>query len=157
MMERSIFSLALCEKKYLETVSQKLQGGGGSFIFYFRATVDDKDSGKFIRYPLHPFIDSCTEFIGYTNDWTNFIHGTLKQVYNRCKIDEVTAEKLSLLLSTEHKSAKTYYMVTVEKCSVVSDIPYKGVVENKEGLNKLIEENGLNGVLFKYSPKVIDV
>ena len=123
----------------------------------FRATADDKESNQFIRYPLHPFIDSCTDFIGYSNDRKHFIHGTLKQVYKRCKIDEVTAEHLSLLLPIKVKNAKTYYMVTIENSSEVSDIPYEGIVSSNEKLNNLIQENGLNGVLSQYSPKVIDV
>lgn len=144
-------------KDYFSELSTKLQGKERSFIFYFRATANDKDSGKFIRYPLHPFIDSCTEFIGCVESMGLFVHGTLKQVWNRCKIDEVTSERLSLLLSTKHKNAKTYYMVTVENCSDFSGVPYKGVVESKECLDKLKKENGLNGVLFPYSPKVINV
>ena len=144
-------------KDYFDKVCLSRMNGTKKFIFYFRATADDKESNQFIRYPLHPFIDSCTDFIGYSNDRKHFIHGTLKQVYKRCKIDEVTAEHLSLLLPIKVKSAKTYYMVTIENSSEVSDIPYEGIVSSNEKLNNLIQENGLNGVLSQYSPKVIDV
>ena len=144
-------------KDYFNIVCSLLKKGEKSFIFYFRATADDKESQKFIRYPLHPFIDSCSEFIGYSNDRKHFIHGTLRQVYNRCRIDEVTAERLSALLSVKARNARTYYMVTVENCSEVSNIPYEGVISSNEDLNCLIRENGLNDVLSQYSPKVIDV
>ena len=144
-------------KDYFDTVCSLREKGEKSFIFYFRATADDKESQKFIRYPLHPFIDSCSEFIGYSNDRKHFIHGTLKQVYKRCRIDEVTAERLSALLPVKARNAKTYYMVTVENCSEVSNIPYEGVISSNEDLNCLIRENGLNDVLSQYSPKVIDV
>ena len=144
-------------KDYFNIVCSLLKKGEKSFIFYFRATADDKESQMFIRYPLHPFIDSCSEFIGYSNDRKHFIHGTLKQVYKRCRIDEVTAERLSALLPVKARNAKTYYMVTVENCSEVSNIPYEGVISSNEDLNRLIRENGLNDVLSRYSPKVIDV
>ena len=127
------------------------------FLFYFYATGFDKKSGKFIRYPLHPYIDSCTEFIGYTNDKKQFIHGSLKQIYNRCRIDEIHAEELSRILSENKKNAQTYYVVTVEKLSGISSIPYDNLVPTNEKLNELIKQNGLNDVLFKTSPKVIDV
>lgn len=145
---------------YFKFVEKNLDTGKKGFIFYFRATgFEDVDKGekKFIRYPLHPYIDSCTEFIGYTNDRKKFIHGKLHQIYNRCKIDEIQAEKLGELLSLKLKNAKTYYMVTVKECSEISEIPYKGIIQNNEKLNLLIKQNGLNDVLFKYSPKVIDV
>ena len=125
---------------------------------YFDTVCSLREKGeKCIRYPLHPFIDSCSEFIGYSNDRKHFIHGTLKQVYKRCRIDEVTAERLSELLPVKVRNAKTYYMITVENCSDVSNIPYEGVISSKEDLNRLIRENGLNDVLSQYSPKVIDV
>ena len=106
---------------------------------------------------MHPYIDSCSEFIGYTSDKKNFIHGELKQVYNRCKIDEMTAEQLGKLLSRKMNNAKTYYVVTVENCSEISAIPYDGLIPDNETLNKLKKENGLNAVLSMHSPKVIDV
>ena len=126
----------------------------GNRLYY---KVFDKKSGKFIRYPLHPYIDSCTEFIGYTNDKKQFIHGSLKQIYNRCRIDEIHAEELSRILSENKKNAQTYYVVTVEKLSGISSIPYDNLVPTNEKLNELIKQNGLNDVLFKTSPKVIDV
>ena len=147
-------------KDYFESVEEKLNSGENGFIFYFRATgVEDVDNGekKFIRYPLHPYIDSCSEFIGYTNDRKKFIHGKLHQIYNRCQIDEINAEKLGELISRKMKNAKTYYMVTIENCSKTSEVPYEEIIPNKEKLNSLIKQNGLNGVLSQYSPKVIDV
>ena len=86
-----------------------------------------------------------------------FIHGSLKQIYNRCRIDEIHAEELSRILSENKKNAQTYYIVTVEKLSDISSIPYDNLVPTNEKLNELIKQNGLNDVLFKTSPKVIDV
>ena len=140
-----------------EVMKDILNTGKKEFLFYFYATDFDKKSGKFIRYPLHPYIDSCTEFIGYTNDKKQFIHGSLKQIYNRCRIDEIHAEELSRILSENKKNAQTYYVVTVEKLSGISSIPYDNLVPTNEKLNELIKQNGLNDVLFKTSPKVIDV
>lgn len=55
------------------------------------------------------------------------------------------------------KNAETYYVVTVENLSDISSIPYDDLIPTNEKLNELIKQNGLNEVLFKNSPKVIDV
>lgn len=138
-------------------IREKLNNGEKELLFYFYATGFEKTSRKFIRYPLHPYIDSCTEFIGYTNDRKQFVHGTLKQIYNRCRIDEMRADKLSRILGETRKNAETYYVVTVENLSEISSIPYDDLIPTNEKLNELIKQNGLNDVLFKTSPKVIDV
>lgn len=39
---------------------------------------------------------------------------------------------------------------------MVSEKPYDGI-SNFNELSKLINKNGLNQVLYKYSPKVIDI
>lgn len=52
-------------------------------------------------------------------------------------------------------NAKTYYKVTVENADV-SDKPYDSI-SNYSELNLKIKESGLNEVLFRTSPKVIDV
>lgn len=145
------------KENYFTIISKNIDNGEKDFYFYFWATGIDKENGKFIRYPLHPYIDSCTDFIGYAYEKNKFVHGTLKQVHNRCKIDEMTADDLGKLLSKTKKSAKTYYVIQIENCSEISDVPYEGLVLNKEMLNKYIKDNGLNDVLFRYSPKVIDV
>lgn len=145
------------KEDYLKTISKNIDNGKKDFYFYFWAIGIDKENGKFIRYPLHPYIDSCTDFIGYAYEKNKFVHGTLKQVHNRCKIDEMTADDLGKLLSKTKKAAKTYYVVQIKNCSEISDVPYEGFVLNKEMLNKFIKDNGLNDVLFRYSPKVIDV
>ena len=67
------------------------------------------------------------------------------------------AEELSRILGENKKNAQTYYVVTVEKLSGISSIPYDNLVPTNEKLNELIKQNGLNDVLFKTSPKVIDV
>lgn len=140
-----------------DVVREIINNGKKEFLFYFYATGNDKATGKFIRYPLHPYIDSCTEFIGYTNDKKQFIHGTLKQVYNRCRIDEMRSDTLSRILNEKRSNAETYYVVTVENLSEVSYVPYNEIIPTNEKLNELIKQNGLNDVLYKNSPKVIDV
>lgn len=152
--DKKHFLVGLLKRERLRELSS---GVDKSFIFYFYATKYDEKAEKIVRLPMHPYIDSCSEFIGYTSDKKNFIHGELKQVYNRCKIDEMTAEQLGKLLSRKMNNAKTYYVVTVENCSEISAIPYDGLIPNNETLNKLKKENGLNAVLSMHSPKVIDV
>lgn len=117
------------------------------FIFYFYATNDEK------RFPLHPYIDSCTKFIGYNNEKNAFIQGDLKLLpCGRCKIDEVTAKQLTKLTGKKHRRAKTYYAVGVTNAKQEVNL-----ISGKDDLNELIKMNGLNSVLSRYSPKVIDV
>lgn len=61
------------------------------------------------------------------------------------------------ILGETRKNAETYYVVTVENLSDISSIPYDDLIPTNEKLNELIKQNGLNEVLFKNSPKVIDV
>ena len=117
----------------------------------------------FVRYPMHPYIDSCTEVILFTEERDEFIRGKLVMTKSRrCKIDEVTATTLEnelINLPVEFvkstSNAKTYYKVTVENADV-SDKPYETISSYSE-LETKIRENGLNEVLFRTSPKVIDV
>ena len=68
---------------------------GNRFIFYFYATGIEKESQQFVRYPMHPSIDSCTEVILFTEKRDKFIRGKLVMTKSRrCKIDEVTANTL---------------------------------------------------------------
>ena len=112
---------------------------------------------------MHPNIDSCTEVILFTEERDEFIRGKLVMTKNRrCKIDEVTAnaleselKKLPVEFVKATSNAKTYYKVTVENADVF-DKPYETISSYSE-LETKIRENGLNEVLFRTSPKVIDV
>ena len=79
----------------------------------------------------------------------------------RCKIDEITSDMLTselvkdLSFSKSASNAKTYYIVTV-KDSSISDKPYNGIT-SYTSLENMIKINGLNSVLFRTSPKVIDI
>lgn len=136
---------------------------GNSFLFYFYSTGIDKESGKFIRYPLHPYIDSCTEIILFTKDKSRFIQGKLLLTKTaHCKIDERTAkdlanelEKQACSFIKQASNARTYYVMTVEHARMSAE-PYTNISSYDE-LVKKIKENGLNDVLYNSSPKVIDV
>lgn len=112
------------------------------------------------RFPLHPYIDFCKEFIGYSSEKNQFIRGDLLLLpCERCQIDEVEKTHLEELLKPIHKkntsNAATYYVLKVKNVTI-SDKPYDGICNFNE-LTMLINKNGLNQVLYKYSPKVIDI
>ena len=149
-------------ENYFNHIENKIKNNNEDFIFYFYATGTERGSNKFVRFPMHPYIDSCSEVIIYTKDRKRFIKGMLKQTKTgRCKIDEVTTKNLASELlektgfSKSSSNAKTYYVVKVEKATV-SDKPYNGI-SDYDSLENMIKINGLNSVLFKTSPKVIDV
>lgn len=150
-------------KEYFDYVCKNLQSLKNKFIFYFYATGIEKESQQFTRYPMHPYIDSCTEIILFTEGRDKFIRGKLVLAQSgRCKIDEVTATTLENELNNlpvefvkSTSNAKTYYKVIVENAES-SDRPYETISSNSE-LESKIKENGLNEVLFRTSPKVIDV
>lgn len=150
-------------KDYFNHVHENLKALGNRFIFYFYATGIEKESQQFTRYPMHPYIDSCTEIILFTEDRIRFLRGKVALTQTgRCKIDEVTAKSLenelnSLTVKFEKpaSNAKTYYKVTVENAEI-SDKPYETIPSYSE-LESKIKERGLNEVLFKTSPKVIDI
>ena len=77
----------------------------------------------------------------------------------RCRIDEVEKTHLGELLKPFYNKinskAATYYVLKVKNITI-SDKPYDSV-SNFNELTKLVAKNGLNQVLYKYSPKVIDV
>lgn len=128
-----------------------------SFIYYFYAT-----SQKY-RYPLHPYIDLCTSFIGFSKDRKQFIRGDFELLKNgRCKIDEITAEDLINELgkdpfnySKTSRNAITYYKMIVKNITL-SESPYNGI-QDYESLQTMIKINGLNDVLYESSPRVIDI
>ena len=148
---------------YFEHVCDNLKSLGSKFIFYFYATGIEKESQQFVRYPMHPYIDSCTEVILFTEGRDKFIRGKLMLTKSgRCKIDEVAAKALQdelnkspVKFEKSASNAKTYYKVTVENADV-SDNPHEIILSYSE-LEAKIKENGLNEVLFRTSPKVIDV
>lgn len=150
-------------KEYFDHVCDKLLPLGNKFIFYFYATGIEKESLQFTRYPMHPYIDSCTEIILFTEGRDKFIRGKLSLTQSgRCKIDEVAAKTLENELNNlpvefvkSTSNAKTYYKVTVENADVF-DNPYETILSYLE-LELKIKENGLNEVLFRTSPKVIDI
>ena len=150
-------------KDYFNHVIDNLKSLGNRFTFYFYATGIEKESQQFVRYPMHPNIDSCTEVILFTENRDKFIRGKLVMTKSRrCKIDEVTAntleselKKLPVKFEKATSNAKTYYKVTVENADVF-DKPYE-TISSYSGLETKIRENGLNEVLFRTSPKVIDV
>ncbi len=150
-------------KDYFDHVHENLKALGNRFIFYFYATGIEKKSQQFTRYPMHPYIDSCTEIILFTEGRDNFIRGKLVRTQNgRCKISEVVAntleselKKLPVKFEKAASNAKTYYKVTVEQAEI-SDKPYESISTYSD-LESKIKENGLNDVLFRTSPKVIDV
>ncbi len=128
-----------------------------TIIYYFYATNSDH------RFPLHPYIDLCTSFIGFTKDRKRFIKGDLELLPNgRCKIDEIIATDLINLLKDEPynydkktSNANTYYKMVVKNI-VESDCPYENIPDY-DLLQMLINKNGLNDVLYETSPKVIDL
>ena len=150
-------------KNYFDHVYKNLQSLKNKFIFYFYATGIEKESKQFTRYPMHPYIDSCTEIILFTEDRTRFLRGKVALTQTgRCKIDEVTEKSLERELNSlpakfvkAASNAKTYYKVTVEQAKI-SDKPYESISTYFE-LKSKIKENGVNDVLFRTSPKVIDV
>ena len=150
-------------KEYFDVVENCIASGIQDFPFYFYATGIERDRQKFTRYPMHPYIDSCTEIILYTEDKTQFIRGKLTITKShRCKIDEMTAENLKRMIDNSpfkmndwEPKAKTYYVMTVEN-AVYSNNPYENIADF-QALESKIKENGLNDVLFRTSPKVIDV
>ena len=150
-------------KEYFYVVKNCIASGINNFPFFFYATGIERDSHKFIRYPMHPYIDSCTEIILYTEGKTQFIRGKLTFTKtHRCKIDEITAENLKRMIDNSplkmndwEPKAKTYYVMTVEN-AVYSNNPYENIADFQT-LESKIKENGLNDVLFRTSPKVIDV
>ena len=150
-------------KKYFDHVHENLKALGNKFIFYFYAAGIEKESKKFTRYPMHPYIDSCTEIILFTEDRIRFLRGKVALTQTgRCKIDEVAATTLENELKNlpvefvkSTSNAKTYYKVTVENAEI-SDKPYETIPSYSE-LESKIKESGLNEVLFKTSPKVIDI
>lgn len=126
------------------------------FIFYFYSTDEE------LRYPMHPNIDFCTEFIGYNDKIGKFLTGKLEITNNgRCKIDEIPQDKLIKLLQNKYKytkpksSAVKYYIVKITNVKIVEK-PYNGIPDFKS-LERMIKFDGLNDVLYKYSPKVINV
>ena len=126
------------------------------FYFYFYATNLEQN----FRFPLHPYIDFCKEFIGYSVEKNQFIRGNLSLLpCERCQINEVEKTHLEELLKPVYNKinskAATYYVLKVKNITI-SDKPYDSV-SNFNELTKLIAKNGLNQVLYKYSPKVIDV
>lgn len=134
-----------------------------NFLFFFYSTGIEKKTSKFIRYPLHPYIDSCTEIIIYTKDKSRFIQGKLLLTKTgRCKIDELTAKDVENELKKppcsfikKSSNARTYYVMTVGSARKSTE-PYTNICNYGE-LAKKIKENGLNDVLYNSSPKVIDV
>ena len=116
---------------------------------------------KEYRFPLHPYIDTCKEFIGYTNDKSFFIQGHIELAHykNRCKIDEFEANDLTDLLKNFYNKANhnaaTYYVIKVTNIKITKN-PYITISDYK-ALEKEIKNNCFNQLLFKYSPKVIDV
>lgn len=147
---------------YFNHIENRIKKDLKNFPFYFYATGMEECSQKIVRYPMHPYIDSCTEAILYTKDRKRFIRGLLRLTKTgRCKIDEVTSNMLKKELSKEFDFSKsrfgatTYYVLNVEEASV-SDKPYDGI-SDFASLEHFIDVNGLNSVLFKTSPKVIDV
>lgn len=155
-------------KEYFDHISNNLKVLNNNFTFFFYATGfykanNEQKSQKFIRYPMHPYIDSCTEIILYTEDKNLFIRGNLKLTDSgRCKIDEVSSTTLTdelkkspCLFEKSQAGAKTYYTVTVQNAEI-SETPYNSILDFAI-LKEKIEENGLNDVLFRTSPKVIDV
>lgn len=138
--------------EYFETIKSK-----ECFYFYFYATSKNKE----YRFPLHPYIDACKEFIGYTNDKSLFVKGDLQLVNNgsRCKIDEIEANDLTNLLvksynKTNHNAA-TYYVIKVTNSKITKN-PYVTISDYK-ALEKEIKNNCFNQLLYKFSPKIIDV
>ena len=150
-------------KDYFNHVIDNLKSLRNRFTFYFYATGIEKESQQFVRYPMHPNIDSCTKVILFTEKRDKFIRGKLVMTKSRrCKIDEVTAntleselKKLPVKFEKATSNAKTYYKVTVENADIF-DKPYETISSYSE-LETKIRENGLNEVLFRTSPKVIDV
>lgn len=148
---------------YFNYVIENFDKLENSFLFYFYSTGIEKESGKFIRYPLHPYIDSCSEIILFTKDKSQFIQGKLSLTKTeRCKIDELTAKDLENELKKQpcsfkkqESNARTYYIVTVKNARITTE-PYNNIC-NYDELVKKIKENGLNEVLYNSSPKVIDV
>ena len=64
-------------------------------------------------------------------------------------------ELLKPIYTKSNSNAATYYVIKVTNV-IVDDKPYDGI-SNFNELSKLINKNGLNQVLYKYSPKVIDI
>ena len=118
-------------KDYFNHVIDNLKSLGNRFTFYFYATGIEKESRQFVRYPMHPNIDSCTKVILFTEKRDKFIRGKLVMTKSRrCKIDEVTAntleselKKLPVKFEKATSNAKTYYKVTVENADIF-DKPY---------------------------------
>ena len=70
-------------------------------------------------------------------------------------MDENELKNLPVEFVKSTSNAKTYYKVIVENADVF-DNPYETISSYSELETKIIE-NGLNEVLFRTSPKVIDI
>lgn len=155
------FVVGFLRRNYFDFIKSRLNhlNQNQDFIFYFYAT--DKNQ----RYPMHPYIDFCKKFIGYTEgeNKTEFLQGELELLSNgRCKIDEISKDDLHQTLQSEYGksvffegNAVTYYVMKVKNCEI-SSVPDEKIADFAK-LENLIHTNGLNEVLFRTSPKVADV
>lgn len=156
--DKTHFAVGFLRKKYFDFIKSRLNQKN-DFIFYFYAT--DKNQ----RYPMHPYIDFCKNFIGYTEgeNKAEFLQGDLELLSNgRCKIDEISKDDLKQVLQDEYEksdffegNAVTYYVMKVKNCKI-SSVPDEKIIDFA-ALEKLIRSNGLNDVLFRTSPKVVDM
>ena len=138
-------------QEYFEVIKDKQE-----FDFYFYATNLEKN----FRFPLHPYIDFCKEFIGYTSEENRFIRGELELLpCGRCRIKELDKsqleEKLKSVYKKNNSNAATYYVLRVKNVSIATS-PYEGISDYKK-LKSLLEKNGLNQVLYRYSPQIISL
>ena len=77
----------------------------------------------------------------------------------RCRIIELEKSQLQELLKPVYEKkdsqAATYYVLRVKNVSIATT-PYEGISDYKK-LKSLLEKNGLNQVLYRYSPQIISL
>lgn len=148
-------------KKYFKHIKENIQSNKSDFIFYCYSTNSN------FRFPLHPYIDFCTEIICYNQNSNEVIKANLKphqNQNNRCIIEETTQENLINDLSVQgyKKELKneilTYYKFYATDAIIIplSDATYLKEITTIDKLKSELNKDCLNNVLYKFSPKVLE-
>ena len=114
----------------------------GSFLFYFYRTKDG------FKYPIHPDLKHCKNFIGYTDDG-QIIYGDISKNISVMDAEKLQAELQKRGLSGFIPSAEDY--IVIEICNYKIDNTI-----NMSVLRESINAYKGNDATNAHSPKVID-
>ena len=114
----------------------------GSFLFYFYRTKDG------FKYPIHPDLKHCKNFIGYTDDG-QIIYGDISKNISVMDAEKLQAELKKRGLSGFIPSAEDY--IVIEICNYKIDNTI-----NMSVLRESINAYKGNDATNAHSPKVID-